>query len=336
MSGDAAVLVTGGAGYIGSFVVQACLADGLPVVVLDDHSSGHAEAVRRAGPVLQAVTGGAGDGALVRSLVREYRIGACVHLAGSIVVPESVADPLKYFRNNAAEGFALLQALVAEGVKRFVFSSSAAVYGLPQHVPVTEDEPLAPINPYGESKLMIEQALHRCEQAYGLRYAALRYFNAAGADPEAGLGEAHDPETHLIPLAIDAALELRPGLTVYGDDYPTADGTPIRDYVDVRDLAAAHVAALRVLAAGTSVGPLNVGTGNGHSVREVLEEVAAATGRTVPHEVGARRAGDPPVLVADAGRAAENLQWVPQHTLGDSIRAATAWRRAGPQGYPVN
>ena len=335
-----AVLVTGGAGYIGSFVVRACLLSGRSVVALDDGSKGHFEAVRRAGAdladgaLVHAVRGRVGDGELIRSLVREHDIEACVHLAGRSLVAESVADPLTYYDSNVGQGLNLLSALVASGVKRFVFSSSAAVYGHPATVPIAEDEPLLPINPYGETKMVMELALRRLHEAYGLTYAALRYFNAAGADEAAGLGEDHHPESHLVPLAVDAALGLRGALTVFGRDYPTPDGTCIRDYVDVRDIAQAHIAALDVLQAGGSVGPVNLGTGTGFSVLEVLDAVEVATGRAVPHVFGDRRPGDPAVLVASGERARHVLGWAPAHSLASSVAAAAGWREAWPQGYP--
>ncbi len=335
--GDArAILVTGGAGYIGSFVVRACVRSGMPPVVLDDASTGHLEAVRRAGSDVAAVRGHVGDQALVRALVTEHRITACVHLAGSSRVGESTGNPLKYFQNNVAEGVGLLEALLGAGVRQFVFSSSAAVYGPPAQVPIVEDAALRPISPYGDTKMVLERVLERLHEAHGLRYAALRYFNAAGADPESGLGEDHDPETHLIPLAVDAAMGQRPPLTVFGDDYPTPDGTCIRDYVDVRDVATAHVAALAALEGGPSLGAINLGTGRGHSVMEVLRAVTAGVGRPVPHSVGPRRAGDPPVLVASGERARTVLGWAPRYALADSVAAAAAWRRAWPRGYPAH
>jgi UDP-glucose 4-epimerase len=327
------VLVTGGAGYIGSFVVRACVLAGMSAVVLDDASTGHFACVQRAaagapGTVLQAVRGRAGDQAMVAALVRDFGVTDCIHLAGSSAVAESVANPLKYFKNNTGEGLSLLEALMAVGVKRFVFSSSAAVYGHPARVPIAEDQPLSPIHPYGESKAMIEQALRRFHEAYGLAYAALRYFNAAGADEEAGLGEDHDPETHLIPLAIDAALGQRPGLTVFGRDYPTPDGTCIRDYVDVRDVAAAHVAALQALAAGTAVGAVNLGTGTGHSVLEVLGAVAAAVGQPCPTpSAPAVRAIRPRSWPAASGRGES---WAGCRGTRSKIACAPSWPGGGP------
>ncbi len=334
MSKRGAVLITGGAGYIGSFVVRACVRGGMSAVVLDDASTGHFAAVGRAGADVEAVRGRVGDQTLVRALIAEHGVEVCVHLAGSSRVGESTENPLKYFQNNVAEGMALLEALVGTGVGRFVFSSSAAVYGPPARVPIVEDAPLGPISPYGDTKVMLERILERLQDAHGLRYAALRYFNAAGADPETGLGEDHDPETHLIPLAIDAAMGLRGPLTVFGDDYPTPDGTCIRDYVDVRDIAAAHVAALGALKGGGSLGAINLGSERGYGVMEVLEAVGAEIGQPVPHSVGPRRAGDPPVLVASGERARKLLGWTPRYGLADSVRAAVAWRRAWPEGYP--
>jgi UDP-glucose 4-epimerase len=335
------VLVTGAAGYVGSHVARACLAAGHDVVVLDDGSTGHVEALRRvaAGPgpgrLRAHLRGAVGDEALVRAAVRDFGVTACIHLAGSARVGESVAQPLRYYQNNLAQGLTLLEALLGGGVRRFVFSSSAAVYGEPEVVPIPEDHPLRPVSPYGETKAYFEAALARCAGAHDLRFFALRYFNAAGAHPAGDLGEDHRPETHVIPLAIDAAMGLSRSLTIFGDDYPTPDGTAVRDYVHVCDLADAHVRALRALAAGTGDGCVNLGSERGHSVRDVVQAVAAVAGRPVPCEAGGRRAGDPPVLVASNRKARALLGWQPRHAdLAAIVRTALTWRRAHPRGYP--
>jgi UDP-arabinose 4-epimerase len=247
-----------------------------------------------------------------------------MHFAAFIAVGESVADPGKYYRNNVAGALTLIEAAVANGVDRFVFSSTAATYGLPERVPITEDEPNQPINPYGWSKLMVEQMLFDFERAHGLKSAIMRYFNAAGASPDGEIGERHDPETHLIPLALDAVAGRGPALTVFGDDYPTPDGTCIRDYIHVGDLADAHVKALDYLDEGKATRAFSLGTGSGVSVREILDAIERVTGKPVPHSFGPRRAGDPPVLVSDASRAGSELDWTPAMSDIDTI-IATAW-----------
>jgi UDP-arabinose 4-epimerase len=315
------VLVTGGAGYIGSHTAKALARAGHEVVVLDNFSTGHRWAVKW-GP---CVEGDLADAALVTSALKTYGIDAVMHFAASIQVGESVRDPKKYFWNNVVNTLRLLDAMIAPGVPHIVFSSSAAVYGNPEKVPIPEEHPTRPINPYGETKLMMERALEAYGAAYGLRWTALRYFNAAGADPDGELGEEHDPETHLIPLVIRAALGRSPYVEVYGSDYPTPDGTPIRDYIHIADLADAHVKALEYLARGGESRALNLGTGNGHSVREVIAAVAKVSGASVPTRDAPRRAGDPPALVAGPARATQVLGWKPQHTGLDSI-VESAWK----------
>jgi UDP-glucose-4-epimerase GalE len=310
-----AVLVTGGAGYVGSHVARALAAAGRRVVVLDDLSAG-SEAFVRWGPL---VRGDVLDGALVASTCAAHGVVAAVHLAGRISVEESVRDPEGYFRSNVVATRALAEALAAAGVRRVVFSSSAAVYGDPERVPIPEDHPRRPVSPYGESKARAEDAL----EASGLEVALLRYFNAAGAAPGAGIGEAHEPETHLVPLALAAAAGGRP-LVVFGDDWPTPDGTCLRDYVHVEDLAAAHVLALARLEAGGGGGTWNLGGGEGRSVLEVVAAAARATGREVPTRVGPRRAGDAAVLVADVARARRDLGWRPGRSALDRV-VADAW-----------
>jgi UDP-glucose-4-epimerase GalE len=300
--------------------------EGIEPIVLDNLATGHRSAVRW-GPFVQ---GDIGDGDLVRWILREYKIAAVVHFAASAYVGDSVRDPRSYFRNNVANTLVLLDAMLDGGVHRVVFSSTCASYGLPAALPITEDQPQVPVNPYGESKLFVERALRAYDQAYGLRWLALRYFNAAGADPEGELGEDHDPETHLVPVVIDAALGHRPWVDVFGTDYPTPDGTAVRDFVHVTDLADAHVRALGHLLGGRESVALNLGTGTGHSVREVVAMVEAVGGRSVPVREAPRRPGDPPALLADARRARELLGWRPRYAnLEDIVRTAWDWRVRG-------
>jgi UDP-glucose-4-epimerase GalE len=325
------VLVTGGAGYIGSHTAKELVRDGHEVVVLDNFSTGHRWAVQWG----ELVEGDTGDIALVARTLRRYGIDAVMHFAASTYVGESMADPRKYFRNNVVNTLGLLDGMLAAGVTRMVFSSTAATYGIPEQLPMTEEHPQKPVNPYGESKLFIEKMLGWYAPAYGLTYAALRYFNAAGADPDCQLGEKHFPETHLIPLVIEAVLGRRGTIDIYGTDYPTPDGTAIRDYIHVTDLARAHVLALRQLEAGNSV-LLNLGTGRGYSVREVIRVVQTVTGRTVPTSETPRRLGDPAVLVAAAGRAAEVLGWQPRYSeLGEIVRTAFDWHAAQNELRPM-
>jgi UDP-arabinose 4-epimerase len=320
-----AVLVTGGAGYIGAHACKALAAAGYTPVTLDSLVHGHRSAVRF-GPF---VHGDVADERLVRRVLREHAIESVIHFAGYAYVGESMEKPAKYFQNNFGGTAALLAAMVAEHVRSIVFSSTCATYGVPEAVPIGEDHSQRPINPYGESKLFVERMLAWFAEAHGLRYAALRYFNAAGADADRMIGEDHEPETHLIPLAIDAALGERPPLRIFGTDYPTPDGTPIRDYVHVTDLAIAHVAALERLEGGPSVLKLNLGTGRGHTVREVIRAIEAFGGCPVPIEEAPRRPGDPPALVAASDRAREALGWVPRHSdLHNIIATAWAWHVA--------
>ena len=331
------VLVTGGAGYVGGVSVEAILAAGHQVVVLDDLSTGHAAIVH---PEARLVEGSFGDEAATRRLLEEHAVDAILHCAARSLVGESVRDPAKYYRDNVAGGIALLEAARTVGVGRIVFSSTAAVYGIPDATPILEDAPLRPINTYGETKRTFEGALRWYGVAYGLRSVVLRYFNVAGATDR--LGEVHRPETHLIPNVLRAA-EGGPELTLFGEDYPTPDGTPIRDYIHVADLADAHVAALEATGvtmtaaeAGREPGPLicNLGTSSGFSVREVLAAASDIVGAPIPHTIGPRRAGDPPVLVASNERAREALGWTPlRSTLPEMIGSAWAWRRAHPYGY---
>ncbi len=332
------VLVTGGAGYVGSISVEALVEAGHDVVVLDDLSNGHREAGVRGA---RLVHGSYADGAALRELLATAPIDAVLHCAARSLVGESIANPALYYRENVAGGVTLLEALREAGVRRIVFSSTAAVYGVPDSVPIREDAPLAPINPYGETKRTFEGALRWYATAYGLRSVSLRYFNVAGAS--ARNGEVHVPETHLIPNVL-AAVEGKGDVTVFGTDYPTPDGTCIRDYLHVEDLARAHLMALEATdpgdartgapGGGAAALAINLGNGGGFSVREVLAAAEGATGRPVPHRVGPRRAGDPPVLVADASRAREILGWEPAHRdLREIVASAWAWRRQHPGGY---
>jgi UDP-glucose-4-epimerase GalE len=315
------ILATGGAGFVGSHFVRAARDAGHEVIVLDDLSGG-----APAPEGVAFVHGDIGDRDLVSRIVRDHSVTACAHFAGKIRVGESVADPAPYFDHNVARALVLLEVL-RDRVGTFVFSSSAAVYGAPDASPIDETARLAPISPYGMTKLAIEQVLAAYGEAYGLRWAALRYFNAAGAHPDGTLREHHDPETHLIPLVVDAASGRRPAVTIFGDDHATPDGTCIRDYVHVCDLAGAHLAALDTLAAGTSVGPRNLGSGRGHSVREVIDAAGRVLGAPVPYTIGARRRGDPPVLVADGTSAARLLRWRPARSDLETLIADTARSR---------
>jgi UDP-glucose-4-epimerase GalE len=314
------ILVTGGAGYIGAHACKALAKAGFEPVAYDNLVYGHKEAVRW-GPFVE---GDVGDRTLVTETIRRHGIAAVMHFAAFAYVGESVEKPEKYFHNNVVNTLAMLEAMHATDVKAIVFSSTCATYGLPEAMPIREDTPQHPVNPYGETKLMIERALYWYGVAHGLRSVALRYFNAAGADPDGEIGEDHNPETHLIPLILDAATGRRAQIDVYGTDYPTPDGSAVRDYIHVQDLADAHVRALRYLENGGDSCALNLGTGHGHSVRETIAAARRVTGRAIPSRDSARRPGDPPVLVADAVRAKEKLGWVPQLGSLDQI-IGTAW-----------
>ncbi len=326
------ILVTGGAGYVGSVSVAALVAAGHEVSVLDDLTTGHAGSVPQGARLHQASYG---DQAAVRGIFDGDRIEAILHCAARSLVGESTRDPAKYYRDNVAGGVALLEAARESGVTRVVFSSTAAVYGTPDETPIPEDAALRPINPYGETKRTFEAALAWYGAAYGFRSVVLRYFNVAGATETHG--EVHDPETHLIPNVL-AAAEGRQSLTVFGDDYPTPDGTCIRDYIHVADLADAHLLALEATAPddARTDGPLvcNLGIGGGFSVREVLDAAERVVGAPVPHTIGPRRAGDPPVLVADPARAGKILRWQARRpTIDEMVGSAWEWRRRHPNGY---
>ena len=319
------ILVTGGAGFVGSHFARVAVDAGRDVVILDDLSGG-APAVLP--PTIPLVVGDIGDTETIRRVCAVHRVGAIVHFAGRIQVGESVLRPDVYFDTNLVKTLALLAVARDEAITAMLFSSTAAVYGTPEIVPIPEESRLAPVNPYGASKLAVEYALAAWERAYSLNWGALRYFNAAGARPDGTLRENHEPETHLIPLALDAGLEGRPPLIVFGEDYDTPDGTCIRDYIHVQDLAAAHLMALQRLEAGNSLGPINLGTGHGYSVREVIETSRAVLGRDVPFVMGARRDGDPPQLVADPSRAKQLLGWEPRRSdLGTIVEDALRSRR---------
>ncbi len=322
---EPAVLVTGGAGYVGGSLVRVLVRAGQRVVIMDDLSTGHAETVPEG---VELVVAPVGDVVTLREVLNRFAVRAVFHFAASSLVAASLADPLAYYRNNVRQGLALITEAVRAGCPPLILSSSAAVYGVPSRVPVPEDAPLAPISPYGETKRVLEQALRWCGEAYGLRWAALRYFNAAGA-LEGGPTERHDPETHLIPNVLRAARG-ETELTLFGSDFPTADGTAVRDYIHVGDLATGHVAALEHLERGGSGGPFNLGTGQGHSVAEVLRAAEAVVGRPIPYTTGPRRAGDPPVLVADPTRAQKILGWNAAHQdLGEILGSAWTGLRGG-------
>lgn len=322
------ILVTGGAGYIGSHACRALARAGYRPVVYDNLSRGHRDAVRW-GPLIE---GDLADRDQLVATLRRERVDAVMHFAAYAYVGESVRDPSLYYRNNLGGSLALLDSMRAAGVGQIVFSSTCATYGNPETVPIGEDARQLPITPYGETKLAIERALRWYGEAYGLRSVALRYFNAAGADPDGEIGEAHDPETHLIPLAVETALGRRDCLEVYGTDYPTPDGTAVRDYIHVQDLAEAHVGALAHLDAGNGSLALNLGTGRGYSVREVIAATEAQAGRPVRRRETPRRPGDPPVLVADPTRAQTILGWRAQISdLATIIRTALAWHERRTQ-----
>jgi UDP-glucose-4-epimerase GalE len=333
------ILVTGGAGFIGSFAVRALARAGHDVVVYDNLRQGHADAIARlnaAAPDRAPITlvqGDIRDGGAIREALVSHRIEAVMHFAAWLLVGESVANPLPYYENNVGGAVAVLGAMADAKVPAFIFSSTAATFGEPERAPIDEDHPQRPINAYGETKLTIERALPHFERAYGIRSVVLRYFNAAGADPDGVLGEDHDPEVHLIPRAIDAVLGAEP-LSIFGDDYPTPDGTCLRDYVHVVDLADAHLLALAHLTGGGTSRAYNLGIGRPFSVREVLDAVAAVTGQPVPHTMGPRRPGDPAILYASADRIRRDLGWSPAYTdLRAIVDTAWQWRRRHPGGY---
>lgn len=322
------VLLTGGAGYIGSHTSKRLSQSGYEPITLDDLSVGHKWAVKW-GPFIQ---GDIGDEKLIRDVVREYDIQAVLHFAAITYVGQSIVQPRKYFDNNVTRTLRMLDTLMDCSVKQVIFSSSAATYGDPECIPIDESHAQKPVSPYGESKLMIERILHWYGKAYGMKAVCLRYFNAAGADPDGEIGELHSPETHLIPLVIQAAMGVIDSIGIFGTDYPTPDGTAIRDYTHVSDLADAHVLALEHLLKGGCSVDLNLGTGHGHSVLEVIQAVEQVSGSSVPARRLERRPGDPPELVADAAKAREVLSWKPRFLdLPALIQTAWAWHAAAPK-----
>jgi UDP-glucose-4-epimerase GalE len=325
-----AILVVGGAGYISSHAARALRRSGYDVVLYDNLSTGF----RQLAQGFELVEGDIADEAALRPVLA--RVDAVMHFAAHAYVGESVEDPRKYFQNNVAGALSLLNSVLEAGIRRFVFSSTCAVYGIPGEIPITEQTPREPVNPYGVSKLFFENALEGYSRAYGLRSVRLRYFNAAGADEGGEIGELHEPETHLIPLALAASTENGPELQIYGSDYPTADGTCIRDYIHVSDLADAHVRALQYLEGGGDSLAVNLGTGRGHSVLEVIQAAESVTGRAVRRKMEPRRPGDPPVLVADPAKAQKVLGWTAKRNFGDIVSTAWAWMQAGrSSGVPV-
>ncbi len=324
------MLVTGGAGYVGSHAAKVLARAGYPVVVYDNLKRGHREAVRW-GPFEE---GDLHDTERLREVLERHRVGAVLHFAALAYVGESMQQPELYFHNNVVGTLSLLNAMRAAGVRKLVFSSTCAVYGSPEVLPIVESNAKAPESPYGESKLMVEQALGWEGVCHGLQWVALRYFNAAGCDGDGEIGEDHSPETHLIPSLLDAALGNRPACPIFGDDYPTPDGTCIRDYVHVTDLASAHVLALRYLEAGGVSTQVNLGTGDGYSVNQILTAAEKVIGRPIPIVRQPRRPGDPPKLVAAKGRAQEVLGWKLEHSSIENI-LGTAWRWASRQAKPV-
>ena len=323
------ILVTGGAGYIGSHAVRLLEQAGHEVWVYDNLSVGHRGAVATD----RLIVGDLHDRALLISVLREKWIEAVMHFAAFALVGESVADPSKYYDNNVVASLSLLDAMKTVGVRKMVFSSTTATYGAPERIPIVESERQEPINPYGFCKLVIEKALADYSTAYGFGYAALRYFNAAGACPTGDIGEDHTPESHLIPIVLQVALGQREHISIFGTDYPTPDGTCIRDYIHVDDLGAAHVKALSLLEPGKAL-KLNLGTGRGNSVREVIDACRRVTGHAIPEVVGPRRPGDPPELVADSTLAQKTLDWKPRYTkIDDIVATAWKWHQAHPNGY---
>lgn len=316
------VLVTGGAGYIGSHACKALVKAGYTPIAYDNLVYGHEWAVKW-GPL---EIGDIADRNRLDAVIEQYQPEAVMHFAAYAYVGESVQDPGKYYRNNVAGTLTLLEAMRDRGIDKLIFSSTCATYGIPDQVPISEDHPQRPINPYGMSKLMIEQILRDFDHAHGLRSISLRYFNAAGADPHGEIGESHDPETHLIPLVLDAAVGFRPIITVFGDDYDTPDGTCIRDYIHVSDLADAHILALKALEDGASTTAYNLGNGKGFSVREVIDVAKKVTGLAIPFVISDRRAGDPANLVGDATTIKSRLGWKPELTeLEDILKSAWVW-----------
>lgn len=325
-----AILITGGAGYIGSAAVELLQSKGEEVVVLDNLIYGHRAAVAKKTAFYE---GNVGDAELIKRVVGEHGIESCIHFAAYAYVGESVTNPSKYFENNTFQTNRLLNALIESNVRKIVFSSTCATYGTPERMPIDENHPQNPINPYGWSKFMTERILEAYDTAYGLKFVALRYFNASGATEKCG--ECHDPETHLIPNVLNAAEGKLPFVSVYGDDYETPDGTCVRDYIHIADLADAHIRALDYLKKGSDSTRINLGNGLGFSVLEVIEAARKVTNRNIEVKIEPRRAGDPPRLIADAGKAAKLLGWKPEFAdLEKIIQSAWNWKQKHPNGYP--
>lgn len=318
------VLVTGGAGYIGSHVVRMLLKQGHSVVIIDNLSRGHIEAVAEGVKFEKADLL---DFEGLKAAIARHKIDAVIHFAAFAYVGESVENPGLYYVNNVTGSINLIRALNENNVRKIVFSSTCSLYGNPEHVPISEKEKLNPINPYAKTKYFIEQVLSDFDASFGIRYAALRYFNAAGADFEGVIGESHEPEPHLIPIVLQAALGKREKVMIFGDDYPTEDGTCIRDYIHVYDLADAHIKALEYLNKGMESTIINLGTGTGYSVKEIIESARRITGREIKAVISERRAGDPAVLIADNKKAREVLGWIPKYGLDDIIKSAWQWHQ---------
>jgi len=324
------ILVVGGAGYIGSYMCKYLSKNGYRPVVLDNLIYGHRKAVKWG----SFFKGSMDDTALLNQIFSEYQIAAVMHFAAFCYVGESVLQPARYYRNNVANTLNLLEVMNKKGVGRFIFSSSCATYGEPVEIPITENHTQNPINPYGRTKLMVEQIMEDFSNAYELDYVSLRYFNAAGADPDGELGEDHSPETHLIPLVLEAALGKREAINIFGDDYPTEDGTCIRDYIHIDDLAQAHLIALERLLNGLPGGCFNLGNGSGHSVFQLIETARKVTGETIPSRVVDRRPGDPAVLIGSSEKAIKTLGWHPEFPeLETIIETAWKWHKTHPDGY---
>lgn len=324
------VLVTGGAGYIGSHMVDMLIEHGYEVVVFDNLATGHREAVH---PKAQLYVGDLLDRTVVEAMFSKHQFDGIFHFASYSIVPESMQNPFKYLRDNVAAAANLLEVAAAHEVKRFIFSSTAALFGDPTRVPISDDEPIIPGSPYGECKAMIERLLVWMDRIYGMKFCSLRYFNAAGAHPEGNIGEAHSPETHLIPIVLQVALGQREYVTIYGQDYDTPDGTAVRDYIHILDLASAHILAFEALEHGESR-YYNLGNGRGYSVKEIIETARAITGHPIPVQYGERRAGDLPVLVADSTRIREELGWQPEfNQVHQIIDTAWNWHKNHPHGF---
>lgn len=324
------ILVIGGAGYIGSYVCKYLVKNGYRPIILDNLISGHRQAVKW-GPFIK---GSMGDLKLLKRIFEKYQVAGVMHFAAFCYVGESVREPAKYYQNNVADNVTLLQAIVENNISNFIFSSSCVIYGEPIEVPINEQHPQNPINPYGRTKLIVEQIMEDFKIAYGLKYISLRYFNAAGAEPNGQLGEDHKPETHLIPLVLQTALGRQEAIYIFGDDYPTRDGTCIRDYIHIDDLAQAHLLALERLLNGLSGETYNLGNGDGYSVKEVIEVARSVTGKPIPSKIVKRRLGDPAVLISSSQKAIKELGWKPQfpelHTIIDT---AWKWHKNHPYGY---